>query len=385
MSQSSGASRVRELARFGDVSIVLGGFDGPALARQVDIVRLDAARPFRVVVQKGRSFQRANPDVPVIVDRGRYLIVELPAERDVQYEGAQFTIAEADAGPVGFRVERAGPGVRRPEVVAMLEGILADQLRERVVTLAGLRTRHSRLPTFEPALTVGTDWLRDADCDVERTELAMPGGRTANLVGRRHGSDASPALFVIGAHLDSINHEEGPDAPAPGADDNASGAATVAALAKAIKSTDLRHDVHFVLFGGEEQGLFGSKDYVAKLTDGDRVRLGGVINIDMAASRNTAERSVLLEGAPISRPLIDGLARAAATYTSLITQVSLRPFDSDHVPFIDQGLAAVLTIEGTDSAFEHEHTGRDTPDRLDFELHREITAMNLAWLVEQAV
>jgi hypothetical protein len=55
------------------------------------------------------------------------------------------------------------------------------------------------------------------------------------------------------------------------------------------------------------------------------------------------------------------------------------------VPFIDRGLAAVLTIEGTDSAFEHEHTARDTPDRLDFELHRQITAMNLAWLVEQAV
>jgi Zn-dependent M28 family amino/carboxypeptidase len=66
-------------------------------------------------------------------------------------------------------------------------------------------------------------------------------------------------------------------------------------------------------------------------------------------------------------------------------QVSLQPFSSDHVPFIDRGLPAVLTIEGTDSAFEHEHTARDTPDRLDFELHREITSMNLAWLLEQTL
>jgi hypothetical protein len=44
----------------------------------------------------------------------------------------------------------------------------------------------------------------------------------------------------------------------------------------------------------------------------------------------------------------------------------------------------VLTIEGTDDANPHEHTDRDTPDRLDFALHREITIMNLAWLLEQA-
>jgi hypothetical protein len=376
---------MQELARFDDASVVLAGRDEPGHERQAHTLRLDAERPFRVVVQKGGSFQRANPDVRVVVDRGRYLVVELPECPDISYDGGQFTIADPDAGAVGFHVERSAAGTRRPEVVATLAEISAAVLRGMVVTLAGLRTRHSRLPAFEPALTIGTEWLRDAGCEVERMDVAMPGGRTANLVGRRRGSDGSPALFVIGAHLDSINHEGGPDAPAPGADDNASGAATVAAMAKAIAPAALHHDVHFVLFGGEEQGLLGSRHYVATLTAADRARLRGVINIDMAASRNTPERSVLLEGAPVARPLIDALARAAATYTSLVTQVSLRPFDSDHVPFLDKGLAAVLTIEGTDRAFEHEHTVRDTPDRLDFELHREITAMNLAWLVEQAV
>ena len=104
----------------------------------------------------------------------------------------------------------------------------------------------------------------------------------------------------------------------------------------------------------------------------------------MAATKNTAEMSVLLEGANVSRDLITALAQAAATYTTLTTQVSLQPFASDHVPFINRGLPAVLTIEGTDDANVHEHTDRDTPDRLDFALHREITTMNLAWLLEHA-
>jgi hypothetical protein len=42
----------------------------------------------------------------------------------------------------------------------------------------------------------------------------------------------------------------------------------------------------------------------------------------------------------VSRHVIDGLARSAATYTSFVMQVSLQPYSGDHVPFIDQGLAA---------------------------------------------
>ena len=109
-----------------------------------------------------------------------------------------------------------------------------------------------------------------------------------------------------------MNHEDGPDAAAPGADDNASGSVTVVAMAAAVADVHLRHDVWFVLFGGEEQGLLGSKAMVAGLS-ARRSRLAGVVNIDMAASKNTSDPTGTAEGAPLSRPVIDGLARAAAT------------------------------------------------------------------------
>jgi Zn-dependent M28 family amino/carboxypeptidase len=124
---------------------------------------------------------------------------------------------------------------------------------------------------------------------------------------------------------------------------------------------------------------------VAALTGQERSRLAGVVNVDMAGSRNTPAPSVLLEGAPVSRAVMNALAKAASTYTGLETQLSLQPFASDHVPFIRNGLPAVLTIEGADDAYPHEHTERDTPDRLDFQLHLEITRMNLAWLLEQTL
>src|SRR5215213_4902422 len=44
-----------------------------------------------VVVQNGRLFQQEHPDVPVILDRGRFLLVELDPERARRLEGKSAT------------------------------------------------------------------------------------------------------------------------------------------------------------------------------------------------------------------------------------------------------------------------------------------------------
>ena len=102
--------------------------------------------------------------------------------------------------------------------------------------------------------------------------------------------------------------------------------------------------------------------YVAELPDDERARIRAVLNMDMIGGRNTPEPGVLLEGAEVSQDVIDALARAAATYTDLAVTTSLRPFNSDHVPFIDAGIPAVLTIEADDSANTRPHTATDTVD-----------------------
>ena len=101
--------------------------------------------------------------------------------------------------------------------------------------------------------------------------------------------------------------------------------------------------------------------------------------MDMVATRNTAQPAVLLEGAAVSSGLIDDLASAAA-YTGLRVETSLRLFASDHVPFIDAGIPAVLSIEGADSANGHIHTDQDVVAHIDLALLAEILRMNLAAL-----
>jgi Zn-dependent M28 family amino/carboxypeptidase len=89
---------------------------------------------------------------------------------------------------------------------------------------------------------------------------------------------------------------------------------------------------------------------------------------------------VLLEAAPVSSSQMDALATAAATYTGLKVETSLNPFASDHVPFINAGIPAVLTIEGADSANGHIHSANDTLNFIDWSLAAEILRMNIAAL-----
>ena len=82
--------------------------------------------------------------------------------------------------------------------------------------------------------------------------------------------------------------------PAPGADDDGSGAAAVLAAAQCLRelldagNTPTR-TMRFVLFNAEEQGLVGSKVYArAAAAAGDRI--AGVLQMDMIAGTVAASR-----------------------------------------------------------------------------------------------
>ncbi|MGH3614773.1 MAG: M28 family peptidase, partial [Pseudonocardia sp.] len=107
-----------------------------------------------------------------------------------------------------------------------------------------------------------------------------------------------------------------------------------------------------------------------------------VVNMDMIGTLNTPTPAVLLEGATGSQHVIDALAEAAEEFTGLVVQTSLSPFNSDHVPFIQAGVPAVLTIEGADGANANVHSAADTLDTIDGDLPLEILRMNIGFTAE---
>jgi hypothetical protein len=331
-----------------------------------------------LVTQVGRSFQDDFPDVTPLVDHGRHLVIS-SADKPRRRSNNCWRVEPLRAGTTVVDVPSLAAARVDPAVAVLVGELSPTSYQADLTWFASLPTRHSLSTSFTTAIDFAAARMVALGYGVTRTTVTVGGGKSQNLIGDRPGTGGG-GVVLITAHLDSVNQAGGPAANAPGADDNGSGSAGVLELGRLLSTRSWQHDVRLILFGGEEQGLFGSKQYVAALPPAERSRIRAVLNMDMIASKNTAEPTVLLEGAQLSSGQMADLATAAATYTGLKVETSLNPFASDHVPFINAGIPAVLTIEGADSANGHIHTATDTLNFLDWGFAAEILRMNVAAL-----
>ncbi len=110
--------------------------------------------------------------------------------------------------------------------------------------------------------------------------LAVDG---TNLVGRISGTGEAEGAIVLTAHYDHLGRIGGL-VIFNGADDNASGAAALLALAPVFSDSPLRHDLVFVWTDGEEIGFRGAR---ALMKPGVLDSLNPVLNVNLdMISRN---------------------------------------------------------------------------------------------------
>jgi hypothetical protein len=100
------------------------------------------------------------------------------------------------------------------------------------------------------------------------------GYQDRNIEGVLHGvNESSDEIYIICAHHDTVSN-------CPGADDDASGVATVLAAANILSQYDFEHTIIFVTFSGEEQWMLGSEVYAYEAYEnGDNIV--AVLNVDM--------------------------------------------------------------------------------------------------------
>lgn len=97
----------------------------------------------------------------------------------------------------------------------------------------------------------------------EATGRSAEGARTfsgANVLGLIPGTRVSDRYIVVSAHYDHVGLHDGQIYN--GADDNASGVATMLELARRLKQQPPEHSVLIVAFDGEERGLLGAQEFV---------------------------------------------------------------------------------------------------------------------------
>lgn len=103
--------------------------------------------------------------------------------------------------------------------------------------------------------------------------------KARNVIATIQGSEKPEEVILIGGHLDSWDLAEG-------AIDNGIGSFAILDIARTFKSLNLKpaRTIKFVMFMGEEQGLFGSKRMVAKMPESELAKIKMMVNIDMAGN-----------------------------------------------------------------------------------------------------
>ena len=214
-----------------------------------------------------------------------------------------------------------------------------------------------------------------------RVEVMLLRGRgtTANIVGRLPGRDARLAseAIVIGAHYDHLGRGgEGSLAPDHmgaihhGADDNASGAAAVIALAQAFaKAGGTPRTLVFVAFGAEEMGLLGSAHYVKQPAwPLDRTAL--MLNLDMVGRLRDGK---LYVGGVDSGTGLRAVVGEAGRDAGLTVEMRGDPFaPSDHTSFYTAGRPVLFLFTGAHPDY---HRPTDTWDKINVDGLRAVSAL----------
>jgi len=207
-----------------------------------------------------------------------------------------------------------------------------------------------------------------------RAEILEEKVSTCNVIAKLEGTD--PVLkdqyIVIGGHYDHLGMggpntgSRRPDTIAIhyGADDNASGTASVIELAEKFASLrdSIRRSIIFVAFGAEEMGLLGSKHLVNSNMI-DLKKVDAMINIDMVG--RLKPNGKLEIGGTGTSPISDSLLKATPGADLFKLAMSPEGYGpSDHASFYGKEIPVFFFSTGSHLDY---HTPFDTPDKINYE------------------
>lgn len=260
----------------------------------------------------------------------------------------------------------------------------ADKITNTISSMSDFTNRYYRTSHGELAANwLTTEWATMAD-----------GISWASASAREHsdwrqdsvkltltGSTKPNEIVIIGGHLDSINGVTGETKRAPGADDNASGIATITEVIRVFLETGNQPErtIKFMAYAAEEVGLLGSKEIAATAkSNGDNII--AVMQLDMTGFIGGEEDIVLMNDYTDSN-LNSFLELLMNTYQSDINYAYDRCgyACSDHASWHAQGYPASMPFEAKFNDYNPDiHSSRDTLDKLDATMEHALNFAKLA-------
>lgn len=336
-----------------------------------------------------------------------------------------------------------------PQIAAALRQISPDRIHANIDKLVSFGTR-STISAQDPAsiaagrgIGAAREWIKSEfaryskDCDgcleVKTDAFTQPAAdripqpiELTNVYAVLKGSDPENAkrIVLVTGHYDSRNSDTlDTKGNAPGANDDASGAAVSLECARVLSKLKFPATIIFLTVAGEEQGLNGSSHF-AKLAKEQSWNIEAVLNNDIVGGDKSKEQDhsvvrVFSEGLPTaatdqdirrirglggendsaSRQLARFIASVSKTYQPEIGVKPMLVFrldrylrGGDHYSFNEQGFTAARFTEFRED-FHHQHQNvrteygieyGDLTKFVDFDYVANVARLNAATLAELA-
>ena len=287
--------------------------------------------------------------------------VGLGREEDLRGKRLDGKVALAQRGQIRFAQKASFAAAAGASAIIIINNQLGP-------AQTGTLLEPSRIPVvmvpYDEGLRLGA-WLAAGPVRVRLVVQTVTEQRTSvNVIGIKPGTTAPAEVVVVGAHLDSVPLS-------PGANDNASGVATVLEVARLLAEVPTARSIHFVAFGAEELGLVGSGYYVATRT----LSVRGMVNLDMVG-----HGAQLLVSNSAGRGELLGIAEQAAGRLGIHVQ-RMSFGSSDHESFEKAGIPVVFIHTGDDNAY---HTPQDVSSRIDPQLLAQAASLAAAVVLDIA-
>ena len=185
----------------------------------------------------------------------------------------------------------------------------------------------------------------------------------AKVEGRRHDS-----CYVFTAHYDHLGNL-GKKVFYAGANDNASGTATIVTLAKYYAQNRPEYDMYFIAFSGEDANLRGSEYYAwHPIVPLEQIKY--LFNIDMIGDNNPVQYCEASEEGLRGFALFEEINNEKH-YFKALNRGKLAA-NSDHYPFAARQVPCIFFENEGGDAFKYYHTIYDTYENAIFDSYEPV-------------
>lgn len=239
-------------------------------------------------------------------------------------------------------------------------------IRQMITKLSDFNTRYYKSETgIKSSEFIRDSWaaLSKKRSDVSVELFKHKSWPQASIIMTLQGSEKPDEIVIVGGHADSIAGMFGGNGRAPGADDNASGIATITEVIRILMLNDFKpkRTVMFMGYAAEEVGLLGSKE-IAALFKNQGKKVVGVMQLDMTLHKGSDDKDIVMMADYTNGAQNEFLGKLIDEYVKVPWGYSRCGYGcSDHASWTANGYPASIPFESTmEDINRNIHTAKDT-------------------------